>query len=184
MPSRRASWRGVTAVWSNTSPLTHTDTAMTHTFWIGLWPGLSEAMLDRLDLADRDSALRGIHLPESMAHKEMARKRLAFDELFRVQTVLVGGKPAYERDARGIRHELGGELVRRFHAALPYPLTGAQQRVIAEIDADLARPIPMHRLLQGDVGSGKTVVALYAMLVTVAHGHQAVLMAPTEVLAT
>ena len=73
--------------------------------------------------------------------------------------------------------------MRRFHAALPYPLTGAQARVIGEIEADLAQPVPMHRLLQGDVGAGKTVVAVSAMLVAVQGGHQGALMAPTEVLA-
>jgi ATP-dependent DNA helicase RecG len=88
-----------------------------------------------------------------------------------------------EREAKGIRHVVDGELVTRFHGSLPFPLTGAQQRAIAEIDADLAGPHPMHRLLQGDVGAGKTLVAVSALLVAVQGGHQGALMAPTEVLA-
>ena len=74
-------------------------------------------------------------------------------------------------------------MVQRFRASLPFPMTVAQQRTIAEIDADLATKRPMHRLLQGDVGSGKTVVAVAAMLAAVDGGHQSALMAPTEVLA-
>jgi ATP-dependent DNA helicase RecG len=149
--------------------------------------GLAEPVPDRvrrrLSLIDRWTALRGIHLPETIQEKEQARRRLAFDELLRVQLVLVMRKRAMERDSVGIRHATGGELVGRFHAALPFPLTGAQHRVIGEIDADLAAPHPMHRLLQGDVGAGKTVVAVTALLAAVQGGHQGALMAPTEVLA-
>ena len=141
------------------------------------------AIRERFALAERAESLFGIHLPESMGQKEKARRRLAFDELFRVQLVLVGRKRAYEAEARGIRHTVDGELVRRFHVALPFPLTTAQQRTITEIEADLAGPHPMHRLLQGDVGAGKTVVAVSALLVAVQGGHQGALMAPTEVLA-
>ena len=88
-----------------------------------------------------------------------------------------------ERESKAIRHQVGGELTERLYAALPFELTGAQRRVIAEIEHDLAGPHPMHRLLQGDVGSGKTVVAVSAMLTAVQGGHQGALMAPTEVLA-
>jgi ATP-dependent DNA helicase RecG len=137
----------------------------------------------RLGLLDRTDALRLIHLPESMADQARARRRLAFDELLRVQTVLVARKKALEHEAKGIVHVVDGELVGRLREALPYQLTGAQQRVITEIEADLARPYPMHRLLQGDVGAGKTLVAVSAMLVAVQGRHQAALMAPTEVLA-
>jgi ATP-dependent DNA helicase RecG len=138
---------------------------------------------DRLDLMGRQQAFWSIHGPDSMREKEEARRRLAFDELLRVQLVLVLRKRELERTARGLAHEVGGELVRRFHDALPYPLTGAQQRAIAEIERDLAAPHPMHRLLQGDVGAGKTVVAVSSLLVAVQGGHQGALMAPTEVLA-
>ena len=140
-------------------------------------------ILRRLGMLGRFEALSNIHLPDSIRDKEQARRRLAFDELLRVQLVLVLRKRAMEREQRGIAHDLGGDLVQRFHDALPYPLTGAQQRAIAEIEHDLAAPHPMHRLLQGDVGSGKTVVAVDTMMVAVQGRHQAALMAPTEVLA-
>ncbi|MCB0985738.1 MAG: ATP-dependent DNA helicase RecG, partial [Ilumatobacter sp.] len=137
----------------------------------------------RLGLVARHEALRGIHLPETMGEKAEARRRLAFDELLRVQAVLVMRKRALEREQKGIRHTVEGELLSRLQASLPFPLTGAQQRAIGEITADLAGPHPMHRLLQGDVGAGKTLVAVSAMLVAVQGSHQAALMAPTEVLA-
>ncbi|HSL72987.1 MAG TPA: ATP-dependent DNA helicase RecG [Ilumatobacteraceae bacterium] len=149
----------------------------------GIDDALPEAIRSRLGLVDRFAAFSGIHLPDSIAAKEQARRRLAFDELLRVQLVLVLRKRAMERDQRGLRHTVGGDLVERFYAALPYPLTAAQRRAIAEIESDLAAPHPMHRLLQGDVGSGKTVVAVATMLAAVQGGHQAALMAPTEVLA-
>ncbi|MEZ5295456.1 MAG: ATP-dependent DNA helicase RecG [Ilumatobacteraceae bacterium] len=118
-----------------------------------------------------------------MREKEAARRRLAFDELLRVQLVLVLRKRELERTSRGIAHDVDGELVRRFHEALPYPLTGAQRRAISQIEVDLAAPRPMHRLLQGDVGAGKTVVAVSTLLAAMQGGHQGALMAPTEVLA-
>jgi ATP-dependent DNA helicase RecG len=138
---------------------------------------------DRLDLQDRTWAFRQIHAPESLGAAKEARQRLAFDELLRLQVMLVLRKRAVEREAKGIRHTVGGEVVRRFHAGLPYALTNAQVRAVAEIEADLSGPHPMHRLLQGDVGSGKTLVAVWAMLVAVEGGFQGALMAPTEVLA-
>jgi ATP-dependent DNA helicase RecG len=141
------------------------------------------AVLREHGLTDRATALRKIHLPEEIKEKETARRRLAFDELLRVQMVLVLRKRQMERDARGIAHLMSGKLVDRFYTALPYELTGAQTQAIAEIEADLAAPHPMHRLLQGDVGAGKTVVAVAAMLAAVEGGHQGALMAPTEVLA-
>ncbi|MFZ9175815.1 MAG: ATP-dependent DNA helicase RecG [Ilumatobacteraceae bacterium] len=149
----------------------------------GIADPVPSAILERHHLIDRTSALRGIHLPESILAKEESRRRLAFDELLRVQTVLVGRKRAFERNSRSIRHVVDGELLSRFVSALPFPLTGAQRRVIEEISHDLAGAHPMHRLLQGDVGSGKTVVAVAAMLVAVQGKHQGALMAPTEVLA-
>ncbi len=149
----------------------------------GISDPLPAPVRQRNRLVDRRGAFFSIHTPESMAEKEQARRRLAFDELLRVQLVLVLRKRRLERDAAGFRHEVGGELVRRFHAGLPFALTGAQRRTIAEIEADLAGPHPMHRLLQGDVGAGKTVVAVSALLAAVQGGHQGALMAPTEVLA-
>ncbi len=149
----------------------------------GIADPVPERVRDRLGLVDRASALWSIHGPDTMREKDAARRRLAFDELLRVQLVLVMRKRELERTSKGLEHVIGGELVQRFHDALPYPLTGAQQRAIGEIQADLAGPNPMHRLLQGDVGAGKTVVAVTTLLDAVQGGHQGALMAPTEVLA-
>ena len=148
---------------------------------------LDDGVRARLDLVDRTAAFRDIHAPETMRNADAARRRLAFDELLRVQLELVRRKRELERNAVGLEHVVGpgagGPLVERFHSMLPYALTGAQRRVIGEILADLSRPHPMHRLLQGDVGAGKTVVAVSALLAAVQGGHQGALMAPTEVLA-
>ena len=142
----------------------------------------------RYRLVDRTIAFNGIHRPTTMGEIEPARRRLAFDELFRLQLALVLRKQRLQEDARGIRHlaarpDGAPTLVDRFMAQLPFAPTGAQAAAIAAIRADLAAPLPMHRLLQGDVGSGKTVVALAALLVAVDGSHQGALMAPTEVLA-
>ncbi|GIU89414.1 MAG: ATP-dependent DNA helicase RecG [Acidimicrobiia bacterium] len=144
---------------------------------------LDEALLDRYDLADRNVALRAIHRPESMEELNAARQRLIFDEFLRMQVGLVARKRRIEAERSGIRHDVDGPLLPAFVARLPFPLTGDQRRAIDEILADMAAPSPMHRLLQGDVGSGKTVVALAALLTGVQGGHQGALMAPTEVLA-
>jgi ATP-dependent DNA helicase RecG len=144
---------------------------------------LPEDWRDRLDVADRTWAFRHIHNPESMGAAQAARRRLVVDELLRMQLALVMRKRAIERESKGLRHVTEGELVRRFHDGLPFPLTGAQRRAVAEIAADLAGPHPMHRLLQGDVGSGKTLVAVTALLMGVQGGYQGAFMAPTEVLA-
>jgi ATP-dependent DNA helicase RecG len=138
---------------------------------------------DRLELAERNWALRHTHLPDQWGDKERARKRLGFDELLRLQLVLVMRKRAIERDSVGIVHSGDGHLLARFEERLPFPLTGAQRRAIQAIRTDMTGPHPMHRLLQGDVGSGKTVVAVAALLTAVEGGYQGALMAPTEVLA-
>jgi ATP-dependent DNA helicase RecG len=138
---------------------------------------------DRLGLAERRWALRHTHLPEQPCDMERGRRRLGFDELLRLQLILVMRKRAVERDAIGIAHETQRHLLDRFEQRLPFPLTSAQQRAIKTVRADMAGPHPMHRLLQGDVGSGKTVVAVAAILTAVEGGYQGALMAPTEVLA-
>ncbi|MEO6121820.1 MAG: ATP-dependent DNA helicase RecG [Acidimicrobiales bacterium] len=138
---------------------------------------------DELQLVGRTWAFAQIHAPESMGAVSSARTRLAFDELLRLQVALVLRKRAVERESKGIRHVVDGPLVELFHADLPFELTNAQRAANAAIAADLAGPYPMHRLLQGDVGSGKTVVALTALLTAVQGRHQGALMAPTEVLA-
>ncbi|MGH2812819.1 MAG: ATP-dependent DNA helicase RecG, partial [Actinomycetota bacterium] len=134
-------------------------------------------------LTDRTRALRAYHFPEAMGEVWEARRRLVFDELFTLQTGLAYRKRRIEQQVSGIAHDLEGGLAEKFVDALPFELTAAQRKSIEEISADLARPIPMHRLLQGEVGSGKTVVALFAALVAVQGGYQAAIMAPTEVLA-
>ena len=134
-------------------------------------------------LVGRHRAMFAIHRPDSVQDHVDARRRLAYDEVLRVQLMLVGRKAMWERESAGFAHSTTGPLIDAFMAALPFPLTGAQQRVIAEINRDLASPRPMHRLLQGDVGAGKTLVAVATMLAAVQGGHQAALMAPTEVLA-
>jgi ATP-dependent DNA helicase RecG len=137
----------------------------------------------QLRLTDRTGAYRGIHRPETDAEHYVAAKRLIFDEFLRMQVGLVARKRAFEEESVGITHRLDGALVPAFHARLPFSLTGAQAQAMEEITADLASARPMHRLLQGDVGSGKTVVALTALLTAVQGGYQGALMAPTEVLA-
>jgi ATP-dependent DNA helicase RecG len=144
---------------------------------------LDEAILDEHDLVSRDAAYRGIHRPESMEEQEAARRRLIFDEFLRMQTGLVARKRSLEDAEQGITHVVAGPLVPAFHAQLPFGLTDDQRSAIDEITRDMASRAPMHRLLQGDVGSGKTVVALSALLVAVQGGYQGAFMAPTEVLA-
>lgn len=144
---------------------------------------LPETVIARLGFVGRSTAFRDIHMPESFVARDAARRRLAFDEVFRLQMVLVARKRALERELRGFQHRVSGSLIDRFTSSLPFPLTGAQARVIREISEDLVLARPMHRLLQGDVGSGKTIVAVQTMLCSVQGGHQAAIMAPTEVLA-
>ncbi|WP_420444460.1 ATP-dependent DNA helicase RecG [Candidatus Poriferisodalis sp.] len=149
----------------------------------GIADPLPSWLRTRLRLTGRSRALADIHEPTSMANRTTARNRLVFDELLRVQLVLRSQRLAREAHELGIVHDPSGNLVDALHRRLPYALTGAQQRTMAEIDADVSTVRPMHRLLQGDVGSGKTLVALHALLVAVQNNHQGALMAPTEVLA-
>lgn len=138
----------------------------------------------RHDLVDRDTAVADLHFPESMDRVGPARRRLAFDEFFRLSLALASRKAERERNAEGITHTPTGQLSSVFRAGLPFALTSDQETVIEEIVDDLVDPIPMNRLLQGEVGSGKTVVAVLALLVGLEGGHQGAVMAPTEVLAT
>ncbi len=142
-----------------------------------------EAVRERHGLIGRTAAFAGIHRPESMAAKEEARRRLVFDELLVIQLALLSRKAYLERSSVGFRHGPPGSLVAALRARLGFELTPDQDRVLAEIASDMARPVPMHRLLQGDVGSGKTVVAVASLLMAVEGSHQAAFMAPTEVLA-
>lgn len=144
---------------------------------------LPESVRRQFDLADRAASFAGIHAPESMADVANARRRLVFDELLRIQLLLVLRKRALEASTHGVSHDTSGVLFDQLMASLPFDLTGAQARAVAEIRHDLGAEAPMHRLLQGDVGAGKTLVAVSALLTAVEGGHQGALMAPTEVLA-
>ena len=130
-----------------------------------------------------DSAIRRIHFPESQPELAAATERLKFDELFVLELGLAFRKHRVEAAEVGIAHTPGGPLIERLYRSLLFEPTGAQRRATAEIDGAMARPRPMNVLLQGDVGSGKTLVALHAALVAIGSGHQAAIMAPTEVLA-
>jgi len=163
-----------------------------------LFDPLSSRDRDALELVDRTQAYWGIHLPSDLDDPPRARRRLAFDEFLRLQLLLALRRQRLAASSAGIRHPFNVEdldvapgeliaptssLVRRFLAGHRYTLTGAQRRVLEEIARDMSSTLPMHRLLQGDVGSGKTMVALAAMLASLDGGRQSVLMAPTEVLA-
>jgi ATP-dependent DNA helicase RecG len=133
-------------------------------------------------LSLRPDALVALHRPRSLEEAEAARRRLALEELLVLQLALTR-RAAQREAATAVALPPPGELAGRYRNALPFTLTPAQERAIAEIDIDIASTTPMQRLLQGDVGSGKTVVALYALLRAVEAGRQGALMAPTETLA-
>jgi len=137
---------------------------------------------ERANLLPLDEAVRQIHFPESQEALAQARRRLSFDEFFLIQLLVLCQRRLWRRRS-GRPLPLDRKALQAFLDGLPFSLTGAQQRALEEILEDIQRPEPMNRLLQGDVGSGKTVVALAAMLQAVAAGGQAVLMAPTEILA-
>ncbi len=143
---------------------------------------LPEAIRTRQRLPALAEAVRHAHFPESDAAVAAAHRRLAFDDFFLLQAGLAILRARVTR-GRGVTLNPPGALVRRLRAALPYTLTTAQERVWEEIRGDMATPYSMHRLLQGDVGSGKTVVAALAVLTAIEAGYQAAVMAPTEILA-
>ncbi|MFN8097003.1 MAG: ATP-dependent DNA helicase RecG [Dermatophilaceae bacterium] len=138
----------------------------------------------RRHLLSRRDAYAALHRPDSWVQVESARQRMRYEEAFLLQAVLAQHRADREREAAQPRVAVDGAGLAAFDARLPFTLTEGQRAVAAEIAADLAAPHPMYRLLQGDVGSGKTVLALRAMLTAVDAGAQAALLAPTEVLAT
>ena len=144
---------------------------------------LSSAERAELGLPTLPEALGWLHRPESLAQAERGRRRLAFDELFFLQIVQARVRWEQSLVKPGTRHERTNALIRPLLESLEFALTGAQSRVLREIVTDMTSPRRMSRLLQGDVGSGKTIVALFAMLLAVEGGGQAALMVPTEVLA-
>jgi len=144
---------------------------------------LPREVMDETGYPAEADAIRDLHFPDSMETREIARERLAFQELLAIQLAVVQRKREDRARADAPVIRMSGEFLQEFVQALPFQLTNAQMRAITELRTDIARPEPMARLLQGDVGSGKTVVAAVAMLGAVAEGFQAVLMAPTEILA-
>ena len=145
---------------------------------------LPDFMTSRLHLMTRDEALRTIHYPKDARSLERARMRLKFEELFYVQLNIVRYASDHRRKYRGYPCTRVGQLFNDFyHHNLPFPLTGAQKRVMHEIHRDMGSGRQMNRLLQGDVGSGKTLVALMTMLIALDNHFQACIMAPTEILA-
>ncbi len=148
---------------------------------LGAWEIANRLPLE-LDAVSYREALREIHFPQDFAARDRARRHLILEEFFSMQ-LFIAARRAETVSQNGRSHCGPGALSQRFREALPFALTGAQERVIGEIRADMASDRPMSRLLHGDVGSGKTVVALSAMLLAVEAGFQAALMAPTQILA-
>ena len=145
---------------------------------------LPDLIVNRLHLVSRDAALRMIHYPHSHQEMQKAQVRLKFEELFYVQLNILRYASDQRRKYRGYIFNRIGDIFNGFYAHhLPFELTGAQKRVMHEIRADMCSGRQMNRLLQGDVGSGKTLVALMTMLIALDNGYQACLMAPTEILA-
>ena len=144
---------------------------------------LPEYIMKQHGLVPLQFALRNIHFPKDMTSLEKAKYRLKFEELFYLQLSLLKQKYIRSRAEHGITMGRVGEAFNRCYEALPFPLTGAQKRVITEIRNDMKSGHQMNRLLQGDVGSGKTMVAVLTALIAIGNGYQACIMAPTEVLA-
>jgi ATP-dependent DNA helicase RecG len=145
---------------------------------------LPKPLLDDLRLVSRHEALVNIHLPESAMQQNKASFRLKFEEFFFLQLKMLVSKMIRTEEIRGLKFEKVGENFNTFYKLrLPFPLTEAQKRVLREIRTDCGSGKQMNRLLQGDVGSGKTIVALMSMLIAIDNGYQACIMAPTEILA-
>lgn len=140
-------------------------------------------LIERERFVSRTQAFRDVHFPETIADAMRARARLVYDELFLLEAGLAVRKRAAAQEHSGFVHKVRGPLWGELDGRLPYTLTGAQERALADIGTDLESDAPMHRLLQGEVGSGKTVIAAHALLAAVDSGRQGALMAPTEVLA-
>lgn len=145
---------------------------------------IPEGIQERFHLLARREAFYKIHFPKDFSELQAARNRLAFEELYLIQCGLMVLKKQSREKKKGIRHLLSSELVRKLRESLPFTLTEDQTKVWQEICRDMESPVPMRRLVQGDVGSGKTVVAMLSLVKTVENGYQGALMAPTEILAS
>jgi ATP-dependent DNA helicase RecG len=144
---------------------------------------LPEPLRRSLELPALPEALRAVHRPATTAEAELGRRRLAFDEVLDLQLMLIRARAVAKRHRSGVAFTIKRDLTTRLKTSLPWELTEDQQRALREIIADMTAPDRMHRLLMGDVGTGKTVVALFAMLLALENDYQAALMAPTELLA-
>ena len=144
---------------------------------------IPEYLLEKYSLCDINTAISKIHFPDNFAEFNLARKRLVFEELLSMQLALLSLKNKYEVKKTGIAFDKSAKMSDVIDN-LPFKLTGAQARVLEEIDSDMEKDRPMNRLLQGDVGSGKTVIALIAAYKAVKSGYQAAIMAPTAILAS
>ena len=178
----------VLPVYPATEGLTHRQIrALVHQHLDALLPLVSDphpaALRGEVGVQDLAAALSAVHRPARIEDAEAGRRRLAFDELFDQQLVHARARLLAKRARAGIRFELKRELTTRLKEHLPFELTADQRRAVREIADDMTAPLRMHRLLMGDVGTGKTVVALFAMLLAVENDYQAAIMAPTELLA-
>ncbi|MGF1601609.1 MAG: ATP-dependent DNA helicase RecG [Thermosynechococcaceae cyanobacterium] len=144
---------------------------------------LPEALLNSQNLVGIGDAIANIHFPENSTALDRARRRLIFDEFFYLQLGLLLRRQQQRQTQQSNPLSARGELIENFYNVIPFQFTGAQQRVVKEILTDIESPEPMNRLVQGDVGAGKTVVAVVALLAAIQSGYQTALMAPTEVLA-
>lgn len=144
---------------------------------------LPPALRARHAMPEARAAVRAVHFPPDLEAAEAARTRFAFEELLLLQLGVLRERVTRLHEEQGIAHSINGPVLRGLGAALPFSLTGAQERAISGILRDMAAPRPMCRLLQGDVGCGKTIVALHAIAAAVDGGYQAAIMAPTEILA-
>ncbi|MCW9682182.1 ATP-dependent DNA helicase RecG [Dolichospermum planctonicum UHCC 0167] len=150
---------------------------------VNLKDPLPKGLREKYNLMELKEAIPNIHFPKDSDSLKIARRRLVFDEFFYLQVGLLQRQKQAKAIQTGAVLTPKGKLLEKFQKILPFKFTGAQQRVINEILTDLQKPTPMNRLVQGDVGSGKTVVAVMAILAAIQSGYQAALMAPTEVLA-
>ncbi|MEO8398155.1 MAG: ATP-dependent DNA helicase RecG, partial [Chloroflexota bacterium] len=153
-------------------------------YWADHLPDyMPEGTLDRAELGDLGWAIKNLHFPESWDHLEHAQRRYIFDQLLLMQLTIMANRRLWQATPSR-QLQVSDEQLQAFADAIyPFPLTGAQQRAIEDVRADLSKPVPMNRLLQGDVGSGKTAVAVAMLGIALMNGKQAALMSPTSILA-
>jgi len=134
-------------------------------------------------LVDLSFAIQNIHFPRNQENLKRAYRRIVFDEFFLLQLAVALKRKNFKEHLRGVTHKLEGDMLADFKKSLPYQLTQGQLNAVKEIELDMKSPKPMNRLLEGDVGSGKTIVAAHALIITIQNGNQGAIMAPTEILA-